>query len=126
MSGLIQVPFGHTMVSRVAPLLPAHGMTTYQVAQPVQTHWRPATCAEVECPNWLNGWRVRVEGLDPAMLHAAMSSGRKWPRAASPGRDVAGVRGRAAVLRGQLAPGASRAAAAVHRARRRLARQSSR
>src|SRR5260221_11613414 len=80
MSGLIQVPFGHTMVSRVAPLLPAHGMTTYAVAQPVATHWRPATCAEVECPNWLNGGRVRVEGLDPGLLHAAMSSGRKWTR----------------------------------------------
>lgn len=61
-----------------SPLLAAHDMKTYQVAQPLKTHWRSATCEEVDCPNWLNGWRVRVEGLYPWLLQAAMSSGRKW------------------------------------------------
>ena len=63
---------------RAAPLLGAERMKTYQVAQPLATHWRPATCDQVACPNWLYGWRVRVEGLAPEMLHAATSSGRKW------------------------------------------------
>lgn len=75
--GLIPVPYGDTVVHRPAPALPAHAMKTYQMAQPVSTHWRPATCAEIECPNYLHGWRVRVEGLDPQLLHAATHSGRK-------------------------------------------------
>lgn len=65
---------------RAAPLLDAHNMKTYQMAQPLATHWRPATCAEVDCPNWLNGWRVRVDGLSPQLLHAATSSGRRYAR----------------------------------------------
>jgi hypothetical protein len=77
---LIQVPYGDTMVSRVAPALPVHAVKTYQMAQPLATHWRPATCAEVECPNYLNGWRVRVEGLPPQLLHAAAHSGRRHSR----------------------------------------------
>jgi hypothetical protein len=63
-----------------APLLGAEHMKTYQVAQPLATHWRPATCAEVDCPNYLNGWRVRVDGLAPQLLHAATSSGRRYAR----------------------------------------------
>lgn len=50
----------------------------YSVAAPLATHWRPATCAEVDCPNYLNGWRVRVEGLPDDLLHAAKTSGRKY------------------------------------------------
>lgn len=65
---------------RAAPALGAHDMKTYQVAQPLATHFRAATCAEVECPNWLNGWRVRVEGLAPQLLHAATHSGRRHTR----------------------------------------------
>ena len=47
-------------VNRVTPALPAASMKTYQVAAPLATHWRPATCAEVGCPNYLNGWLTRV------------------------------------------------------------------
>jgi hypothetical protein len=65
---------------RAAPLLPAEHVKTYQVAQPLATHWRPATCAEVDCANYASGWRVRVEGLAPQLLHAATHSGRKFTR----------------------------------------------
>lgn len=62
------------------PLLRPEHMKTFQMAQPLSTHWRKATCAETDCPNYLKGWRVRVEGLDPALLHAAVNSGRKYTR----------------------------------------------
>jgi hypothetical protein len=51
---------------------------TYEMRSPLSSHFRPATCAEVACPHYLNGWRVRVEALTPDLLHAARNSGRKY------------------------------------------------
>lgn len=44
---------------------------TYGIASPRATHWRPATCAEVECTNWVHGFTVRCDlrtqlGVDQA------------------------------------------------------------
>lgn len=47
-------------VNRITPALPPQAMKTYALAAPPATHWRPATCAEVECPAYLNGWETRV------------------------------------------------------------------
>lgn len=33
---------------------------TYEVAAPVASHFRPASCAEVECANHTNGWMTTV------------------------------------------------------------------
>ncbi|MDP3909464.1 MAG: hypothetical protein Q8Q14_03650 [Gemmatimonadales bacterium] len=41
-----------TLIKR-AGAIPAQ---TYRVAVPLATHWRPATCEEVHCPHFLNGW----------------------------------------------------------------------
>jgi hypothetical protein len=38
---------------------------TYKITQPVATHWRPATCAEVDCGAWLHGWRTVVPTGSP-------------------------------------------------------------
>lgn len=51
---------------------------TYAVTSPLSTHFRPATCQEMSCPHYVNGWRVRVEGLPPELVHAARASGRKY------------------------------------------------
>lgn len=64
-------------LSRIQPLMDAAAYKTYEVVSPLSTHFRQATCAEVDCPHYLNGWRVRVEALTPDLLHAARSSGRK-------------------------------------------------
>lgn len=45
---------------RVTPALPVGATKTYTVAQPLATHWRPATCEEVDCANWRNGWKTIV------------------------------------------------------------------
>lgn len=58
--------------------LPVSAVKTYQVLAPEATHWRTASCKEVDCENYVNGWRVRVEGLSPQQLHAVKASGRKF------------------------------------------------
>lgn len=65
-------------MNRIQPQMGAAAYKTYSIVAPVSTHHRPATCAETDCPDYLNGWRVRVEGLPPEMLHAAKTSGRKY------------------------------------------------
>jgi hypothetical protein len=63
---------------RITPVGPPQAYKTYQVAVPLQTHWRAATCAEVECENYINGWRIRVESLALEDLHLAKTSGRRY------------------------------------------------
>lgn len=69
---------------RLPPAGPVQAYQTFQISSPLETHWRPATCAEVDCPQYLNGWRVRVEGLSEADVYAIANSGRKYTR-----RDIA-------------------------------------
>ncbi len=65
-------------LNRLPPQGKVQDYKTYQIVSPLQTHWRKATCAEIDCPHYINGWRVRVEGLPPEMLHAARTAGRKY------------------------------------------------
>ncbi|GHH30265.1 hypothetical protein Srubr_02810 [Streptomyces rubradiris] len=58
--------------------MPPEAYRTFAIVSPVETHMRRATCEEVGCEHYLNGWRVRVENLTPQMLHAARTSGRKY------------------------------------------------
>lgn len=48
-------------LTRLEPQLPAGAMKTYQVIAPVETHYRRATCAEVECGHYINGWRTPID-----------------------------------------------------------------
>lgn len=50
----------------------------HRILNPPETHFRPASCAEVNCDHYLNGWRVRIEGLPPELVHAARTSGRQY------------------------------------------------
>lgn len=59
---------------RVAPAMPAAAYKTYSIFSP----GRPATCEEVDCPDFLNGWRIRLEDLTPELEHAARNSGRRF------------------------------------------------
>lgn len=48
-------------VSRpIEPKLPPGAMQTYEIDAPLTTHWRTATCAEVECAAYLQGWTSDV------------------------------------------------------------------
>ena len=68
-------------INRVEPALPAAAYKTYQIAAPLSSHFRPATCAEIDCPDYLRGWRVRVENLTPDLLHTAKTCGRHFREA---------------------------------------------
>lgn len=59
---------------RIDPLMPAHAYKTYAIVSPISTHMRQATCAEVGCEHYLNGWQVRVENLTPDLLHTAKTA----------------------------------------------------
>lgn len=63
---------------RLDPAMGVGAYKTYQLTAPLRTHWRAATCQEVDCPNYLNGWRIRVEHLDAQLLHTARNSGRRY------------------------------------------------
>lgn len=39
---------------------PRH-MQTFSIKAPKETHTVPATCEEVECPMYLNGWKMKID-----------------------------------------------------------------
>jgi hypothetical protein len=63
---------------RIPPAGPASAYKTYSIKAPLSTHFRQATCEEVQCPNFLHGWRIHKEALSPALLHTATTTGRKY------------------------------------------------
>lgn len=64
-------------INRVDPKLPASAYKTYSIAAPLSSHWRPATCAEIDCPRYLKGWRVHVEQLPAELLQTARTARHK-------------------------------------------------
>lgn len=62
----------------IEPLMGPEAYKSYVISQPLATHWRPATCEEVNCPDWQHGWKVRVEGLSAENLHTVRHCGRRF------------------------------------------------
>ena len=53
-------------MNRITPGLPVADMKTYGIRAPLATHWRKASCVEVECEGHRTGWlTVIVEGTVP-------------------------------------------------------------
>lgn len=50
-------------LNRIEPALPAHMMRTHAVLAPLRTHWRRATCEEIDCEPFLNGWGIAKKHL---------------------------------------------------------------
>lgn len=48
-------------VSRIAPAMPAQAMQTFQIVAPKETHTVPASCEDVECRSYANGWRMKLD-----------------------------------------------------------------
>lgn len=46
---------------RLDPQLPASAMKSYVIAAPRSSHFRAATCAEVECRHYRNGWETVID-----------------------------------------------------------------
>lgn len=63
----------------IVPSLPSQHFKTYEIIAPLQTHFRKATCAEVECPGYVNGWVTRVPaGSQAEQYIRSGSSGRRF------------------------------------------------
>lgn len=56
-------------INRPKPLLPPSARKTFSILMPTKTHWRKATCAEVDCPRFLKGWKAQVEVMTPEQIH---------------------------------------------------------
>jgi hypothetical protein len=65
-------------LSRPQPLMGVGAYRTYEMRAPLGTHFRPATCPEVQCLHYLRGWRVHLEALTPDLVEAARTSGRRY------------------------------------------------
>lgn len=65
-------------LNRPTPALGAHLMQTHQILAPPETHFRKATCEEVGCLNYRNGWAILTAGLDEGDLWQARNSGRRF------------------------------------------------
>lgn len=64
---------------RVAPKLGPELMKTYAIVRKSGLHYRPATCAEVECEQWKNGWITRVPaGSDADQYLISKAHGRTF------------------------------------------------
>jgi hypothetical protein len=68
----------------IVPALPSQHFRTFEIIAPLSTHWRPATCEEVGCEAWRNGWVTRVPvGSDLAQYITSGTHGRVYHEAAS-------------------------------------------
>lgn len=65
---------------RFPPKLETQQYKTYQIASPVTTHYRRATCAEVECAAYLNGWTYREADLDAKLRYVVTHAGKQYSR----------------------------------------------
>ncbi len=64
-------------VQRLQPRTPVQAMQTYRISRPAATHTRPATCEEVECPDFVGGYTVRLpRGDDRIALLREAAAGR--------------------------------------------------
>lgn len=57
---------------------PIHLMKTYVAAVPLATHWRRATCEEVQCGAFLRGWRTTVAYGSDKAEYIRKHSGRRF------------------------------------------------
>lgn len=50
----------------------------YRINAPVETHFRRATCAEVGCPQYLMGWKLRYDTASEQDKHLLTHCGRSY------------------------------------------------
>lgn len=76
---------------RIDPKMPPGAYRTYQILAPASTHWRPATCAEVDCAAYLRGWSTTVDETTELGARQAYYIRRQSGRGFTEQRDTAGL-----------------------------------
>lgn len=51
---------------------------TFGIRAPLSTHFRKATCEEVDCADWRYGWKLRWDVLSESDRHLITHCGRKY------------------------------------------------
>lgn len=65
-------------LNRFAPVAEARFYKTYAATRPLDTHWVPATCEEVDCEPFLKGWSINVAPLSDQDITAIKSFGYRY------------------------------------------------
>lgn len=67
---------------RLEPQGPSHLYKTYEIKAPKQTHFRPATCEEVDCKAYTSGWKSTIDTTtelgQKQYYYITKQSGRKF------------------------------------------------
>lgn len=73
------IEFANRPDARPMPGMARHRYKTFQIVSPLTTHYRKATCAEVDCAHHLNGWATTVlpGSHDEAAIRQALAAGWK-------------------------------------------------
>lgn len=53
---------------------------TFKMSSPMGTHYRRATCHEVNCHAYMNGWALQIEELSEEDLYTATHAGKRFRR----------------------------------------------
>lgn len=72
------------MINRIPPKMGTRAYMTFASRSPLATHSRKATCAEVGCRHYQEGWTIPLKGIDPQLEYVARHAGRQF-------REVDGV-----------------------------------
>lgn len=64
--------------NRPTPRLHTQAYKTYRIMSPLSTHYRPATCAEVECKAYTEGWTYKKADLDERLLYLVTHAGKAY------------------------------------------------
>jgi hypothetical protein len=76
-------------LNRFEPAMTPGSYKTYAVAAPRPTHWRDASCAEVDCEMYLHGWRTVVNAGSEADVYIRADHSRRHAVEALPDGRVA-------------------------------------
>lgn len=79
-------------INRATPALPVGMMQTYAISAPLATHYRPASCEEIDCPHWRNGWVTVVDEATDLGLGQAAYIRTEMHDTAKPGQAGDGIR----------------------------------
>jgi hypothetical protein len=74
----MSLPILRRPLNRIEPKIPAGLMHTHLILQPLRTHFREATCEEVNCPQFLEGWFLQIDALPQEDIDLAKNAGRRW------------------------------------------------
>lgn len=72
-------------LNRITPNLPADAFKTYSIQAPLATHWRSASCAEVDCTGFRDGWCSIVPSGSPQAAYIRADRSRRHIEEAQPG-----------------------------------------